>query len=108
MQTSFLTVGGWDEEDYNGEIRWMNTGDGWNQTLTEFKFDGETIAQEYDLVPIQFEVGYPYIGMSQRFFDKISQMLTRNVRGMTCERHSDKQLGLCKVPDKTCEEVNLS
>ena len=63
----------------------MNTGDGWNQTLTEFKFDGETIAQEYDLVPIQFEVGYPYIGMSQRFFDKISQTLTRNVRGMTCE-----------------------
>ena len=52
MRTSFLTVGGWDEEDYVGEISWMNTGDGWNQTLTKFTIDGETIAQEYDLVPI--------------------------------------------------------
>ena len=72
MKTSFLTLGGWDENDYNSEIKWMDTGDGWNQTLTELRFDGEAIVTEYDLIPVSFEVGYPYIGMSKRFYDKIA------------------------------------
>ena len=38
MRTSFLTIGGWDQEDYTGNITWFPTGEGWNQTLTEFKF----------------------------------------------------------------------
>jgi hypothetical protein len=52
MKTSFLTLGGWDESDYVGDIRWMSAGDGWNQTLTELKFEGLTIVDEYDYVPV--------------------------------------------------------
>jgi len=43
LQTSFLTVGGWDDSDYKGDIAWFNTGDGWNQTLTELNFGGVNI-----------------------------------------------------------------
>ena len=75
MKTSFLTVGGWDEEDYTGDIRWMSTGDGWNQTLTEVMYDGMTIVQEYDLVSVSFEFGYPYIGMSERFYDRFANAI---------------------------------
>jgi len=75
MRTSFLTIGGWDKEDYTGDITWFPTGDGWNQTLTEFKFDDEAIIQEYDLTPVMFETGYPYIGLSEQYYDKVAASL---------------------------------
>lgn len=107
MKTSYLTLGGWDEQDYVGEIRWMDTGDSWNQTLSNFKFNDETIANEYDLVQIQFEVGYPYIGMSSRFYDKIAETLNSNVRGMECENFDDEHWGVCRAKGKKCEQLNL-
>lgn len=64
MATSFLTLGGWDEGDYKGEIAWFRTGGHWNQTLTKFSVDGTDIIQSYDMTPVIFETGYPYIGLS--------------------------------------------
>ena len=39
MKTSFLTIGGWDQEDYKGNITWFPTDEmvdvrGWDQKLT--------------------------------------------------------------------------
>jgi len=106
MQTSFLTIGGWDDQDYRGDIAWFPTGDGWNQTLTSMKYDGMEIVQEYDLVTAQFETGYPYIGMSERFYDRFAQAVTRNVRGMECAK--GKHWGLCRVANQTCDSLNLN
>ena len=74
-RTSFLTLGGWDEDDYVGDIIWFPTGDGWNQTLSEFKIDGEIISQSYDLTTVMFETGYPYIGLSENYYDKVANVL---------------------------------
>ena len=52
LQTSFLTLGGWDTEDFKGDIAWFRTGDGWNQTLSSVTYDGNTIADEYDLTQV--------------------------------------------------------
>ena len=44
MRTSFLTLGGWSEDDYNGEITWFDLpkdSHGWNQTVSGFTF-GDT------------------------------------------------------------------
>ena len=77
MATSFLTLGGWDEQDYSGEIAWFRTrrGGSWNQTMTTFEFDGTTIIDAYDITPIIFEVGYPYIGLSPQYYDKVANIL---------------------------------
>ena len=60
----------------------MHTGDGWNQTLTNFMYDGQTIVEPYDLVSVMFELGYPYIGMSERYYDHLSNALRDNVSNM--------------------------
>ena len=79
-----MTLGGWDEKDYTGDIEWMGTGDGWNQTLTSFTVDGQSIVQSYDLVSVMFELGYPYIGMSQRFYERFSDAISNNIRDINC------------------------
>jgi len=41
MRTSFLTLGGWSEDDYRGELTWFDASEedhGWNQTVTSFSF----------------------------------------------------------------------
>ena len=83
----------------------MKTGDGWNQTLTEFTYDGQTIVQQYDYVSVMFELGYPYIGLSEKFYDLISDALSSNVRDMDCAK--GEHWGLCRVENKTCEKINL-
>jgi len=95
LQTSFLTIGGWENSDYNGDIAWFSTGDGWNQTLTELNYDGMNIVTEYDLTPVMFETGYPFIGMSERFYDRFANTVSRNVPNMDCAK--GKHWGLCRV-----------
>ena len=70
---SYLTLGGWDERDYIGNISWYDTsqsGSSWNLTSNQFSID------DVDLIPlthnasmpnsqatVMFQVGYPYIGV---------------------------------------------
>lgn len=105
LMTSFLTLGGWDDEDMKGDIAWLPAGDGWNQTLSKMTLDGKTIVDEYDVAPVMFETGYPYIGMTQRFFDIFSVDIRQSVPNMDCEAGS--HWGICRVKDK-CENVDLS
>ena len=50
LRTSFLTLGGWSEGDYSGDIVWFNTTDenGWNQTSGGLKI-GDTPARAGNL-----------------------------------------------------------
>ena len=84
MQTSFLTLGGWDWEDYSGNITWFDAVDTWNQTLTGLKIDDTDIIRDYDNVNVQFEIGYPYIGLSDKYWNDVSDYLKRSVTGMEC------------------------
>jgi len=52
MQTSFLTLGGWDWDDYSGNITWFDAVGTWNQTLTGFKIDDTDIIRDYDNVNV--------------------------------------------------------
>ena len=52
-----------------------------------------------------FETGYPYIGLSEPYFDKIAQILERNVEGMNCTKGF--HWGLCRVAEKQCENIKL-
>ena len=72
--------------------------------MTEFSLGGETIADESDKVEVAYEIGYPFIGLSDRYFDKVEQTLAK-VRGMECMR--GKHWGICRVPDRKCDEVEL-
>ena len=95
--TSWLTLGGWNEADYTGEIAWYRTGGSWNQTLNEFKIDGVPIISEYDLAPVIFETGYPYIGLSPQYYDKVADILERKYHNMNCTK--GHHWGICRVKD---------
>ena len=74
---------------------WMHTGDSWNQTLTDFTYDGQTIIQSIDLVSVMIELGYPYIGMSERFYDRMADALTGRNREVECDKGD--HWGQCRV-----------
>jgi len=84
----------------------MTASDGWNQTLTELTYDGMTIVGEYDYIPISFELGYPYIGMSEKFYDRFAAAITANVPDMECAK--GEHWGLCRVANQTCDSLNLN
>ena len=50
-----------------------------------------------------FETGYPYIGMTQIYFDKFQAILERSVPNINCTKV--EHFGFCRVKDK-CENVN--
>ena len=52
-----------------------------------------------------FETGYPYIGMTQIYFDKFQAIIERSVPNMNCTK--GEHFGICRVEDK-CENVNFS
>lgn len=106
MATSFLTLGGWDESDYTGEIAWFRTGGHWNQTMTKFSVDGTDIIQSYDLAPVIFETGYPYIGLSPAYYDRVADVLERKYRKMNCTR--GEHWGICRVEEQTCGSLGLN
>lgn len=106
MRTSFLTLGGWSDKDYTGNITWFNTGGSWNQTLTSFKIDGSTILEKYDLAPVIFEVGYPFIGLGPEQYDKVAAILERKYHNMNCTK--GEHWGVCRVKDQTCESLGLN
>ena len=73
-RTSFLVLGGWDEYDYYGEISWLDApGLDWNQTVSSFKFKGNEVLEKP--TQVMFEVGYPYIGLSNTTYQKIAKVL---------------------------------
>ena len=104
MATSFLTLGGWDWNDYSGNITWFEADQSWNQTLQEFSLGGQKIVGESDQVEVAYEIGYPFIGLSDRYFDEVEKILS-GVRGMECMRGT--HWGICRVPDRKCDEVDL-
>lgn len=52
-----------------------------------------------------FETGYPYIGLSESYYDKVAQILTKEVEGMECTKGF--HWGICRVPEKRCDRLNL-
>ena len=106
MATSFLTIGGYpDREDYTGDIAWFNTGNkNWNQTLSTFTIDGTSIITEYDMATVMFETGYPYIGLTEEYYDKVTSILNR-ISGMECTEGN--HWGICRAP-RSCSELGLN
>ena len=104
MRTSFLTLGGWDEKDYSGDIAWFDApGDSWNQTATSFKFNGQEILDTE--IEVQFETGYPYIGLSNDTFDKVAKILEKDIADMNCTK--GMHWGICRVKGKSCSKYIL-
>jgi len=94
LRTSFLTLGGYDERDYTGDIAWFETQDTtWNQTATDFKFAGQSILDKE--TQVMFETGYPYIGLSNETYDKVAAVLERDISGMECT--TGRHWGVCRV-----------
>ena len=81
-----MTLGGWSEEDYSGEIVWFNTtsDNGWNQTSGGLKIGDTQIVSESDQATVMFETGYPYIGLSEIYFDNVAELLESEVKDMEC------------------------
>jgi len=52
-----------------------------------------------------FETGYPYIGMTDRYFNIFTVMIRELYPQMDCEAGS--HWGMCRIADK-CENVDLS
>jgi len=52
-----------------------------------------------------FETGYPYIGMSERFYDKFAAQISRNIPGIECPK--GKHWGLCRVANTECDKLDL-
>ena len=52
-----------------------------------------------------FETGYPYIGLSEKYYDNVASILESKVDGMNCTKGT--HWGICRVPEKNCNEINL-
>ena len=105
LKTSFLTLGGYDERDYQGEIVWFNAteGKGWNQTISGFKFGDEIITDSYSDVTAVFETGYPYIGLSEEYYDQVAEILADQIPEIECTK--GQHWGMCRVPEKQCSDI---
>ena len=73
--------------------------------MTTLSFDGQTIVDEFDVAPVMFETGYPYIGMTKLYFDKFYSLISARVPYMNCTQ--GEHWGICRVEDK-CENVNFN
>ena len=106
-RTSFLTLGGWDPADLASNITWFETGinTGWNITLSQFKFGDEVIIQESDQATIVFETGYPFIGLTERYYDQVSAKLRENNPQIECKKGD--HWGLCRAEVNDCDQLNL-
>ena len=106
QKTNFLTLGGWDEDlDQKGDVVWMNTvpNQGWNQTISEFKFNDDVIISEDEQTTVVFETGYPYIGLSEKYFDKVKTQLESEIDFLNCRKGD--HWGLCYVKTEVCDNV---
>ena len=94
-----------DPSDGRGDVVWMNTvpNQGWNQTITEFKFNDEIIISEDEQTTVVFETGYPYIGLSEKYFDKVKSHLQSEIDFLKCQK--GPHWGLCYVEQNVCDEV---
>ena len=45
-----------------------------------------------------FETGYPYIGLSEKYYDQVAELLERDIEGMECVK--GVHWGICRVPEK--------
>ena len=106
MNVSYLSLGGWDEDDLASDIVWYSAQHTWNQTLTELKFNGITIADYHDYTHVSFEIGYPYIGLSERYYDRLASYLMEGNMNVNCTK--GEHWGLCRVPDTKCTELPLN
>ena len=52
-----------------------------------------------------FEIGYPYIGLSNSTYEKVVKVLEEEVEGMNCTK--GEHWGLCRVREKRCEDLKL-
>jgi len=67
-----LTLGGWDEKDYSGEIVWFTGANhNWDQVMQGFSIDDTEIVPSTDMPAVIFETGYPYIGLSPDYYEKV-------------------------------------
>ena len=67
--------------------------------------NGKPIVDEYDVTEVMFETGYPYIGMTDRYFNIFTVMIRELIPQMDCEAGS--HWGMCRIADK-CENIDLS
>lgn len=77
LRTSYLTLGGWDERDYYGNIAWFSTSHcsgAWNLTMNDFKI-GDVSVTHKSTAPVMFQTGYPYIGLPSEVYDSLIDML---------------------------------
>ena len=87
---------------------WFNTtaGSGWNQTLSGFKFGDEIITDSFSQVTAVFETGYPYIGLSEEYFDQVAEILQDEVQSIECKK--GQHWGICRVPEQECSDISFN
>ena len=107
MRTSFLTLGGYSTSDFTGNISWFDNidGAGWNQTITEVKYNDKSIIESTDNATVMVETGYPYIGFSESYFDKITKILENENSRIECQK--GEHYGLCMAKVDDCDILRL-
>ena len=50
-----------------------------------------------------FETGYPYIGLSEKYFDKVKSQLESEIDFLNCQKGD--HWGLCYVKTEVCDDV---
>ena len=52
-----------------------------------------------------FETGYPYIGLSETYYDQVIDVLSNQVENIECTK--GQHWGLCRVAETNCEHIGL-
>ena len=69
-------------------------------------FDGIKIVDYHDYSHVSFEIGYPYIGLSEQYYDRVASYLTQSNMNVNCTK--GEHWGLCRVPDVECTDLPLN
>ena len=52
-----------------------------------------------------FETGYPYIGLSEEYFDQVAEILVAEVQNIECKK--GQHWGICRLPERLCSDVSF-
>lgn len=115
MQLSYLTLGGYDKTDIDGEITWYDTSaspNDWNITATNLTIAETNVnpSQDVNVGPvINFQIGFPYIGLSKYSWEPFYQMLFNDwnpslTNKVTCNSLKNNQF--CYWRNTQCDQVS--
>ena len=107
-QQSYLSIGGYNQNDIVGKPAWFDTSEGagsWKSEVTDFKID---VFKDIHNTggSVSFQTGYPYISLPAGPYRLFTRVLQHQYPAFACDRVPD--YGVCRIRNVKCKELDIS